>query len=67
MLFVVCVAQPTPRSRYDQLVQTGVLRGDRHQKSVVEKLQNLRDQLRNYDQPTVSDENQQSSIVRCYL
>ncbi|KAG8812725.1 hypothetical protein FRC17_001881 [Serendipita sp. 399] len=45
----------TPLSKYQEMVKNGTLRKDEHQHTIVEKLQALHDQLRNYEQPPVTD------------
>ncbi|KAJ7068592.1 AFG1-like ATPase [Mycena amicta] len=61
------VSQPPPTSRvgaqvineplpqYRRLVRSGALRGDDHQTRIIEKLQNLHDQLTHYTPPQVSE------------
>lgn len=41
----------TPTSRYNDLIESGTLRKDRHQGAIVDRLQALHDQLKNYEQP----------------
>lgn len=45
----------TPVERYDELVQSGVLRDDAHQRSIIKVLQSLHDQLKTYKQGDVPD------------
>ncbi len=45
----------TPTERYEELVQSGVLRSDDHQRGIIKVLQSLHDQLRTYKQPDVPD------------
>ncbi|KAI3481495.1 hypothetical protein L1887_56042 [Cichorium endivia] len=45
----------TPVERYEELVQSGVLRSDDHQRGIIKVLQSLHDQLRTYKQPDVPD------------
>ncbi len=45
----------TPIERYDELVQSGVLRDDSHQRGIIKVLQSLHDQLKSYKQPDVPD------------
>lgn len=45
----------TPIQRYDQLVQTGVLRDDAHQRKIIKVLQSLHDELKTYKQADVPD------------
>ncbi|KAG8798603.1 hypothetical protein FRC16_006930 [Serendipita sp. 398] len=45
----------TPLSRYQEMIKSGTLRSDEHQRTIVEKLQALHDQLRDYKQPPVTE------------
>ncbi|KAF8663442.1 hypothetical protein AX16_001012 [Volvariella volvacea WC 439] len=45
----------TPLQRYCQLVDAGTLRGDDHQTRIIQKLQDLQDQLIAYDIPTIPE------------
>ncbi|CBQ67398.1 related to AFG1-ATPase family gene [Sporisorium reilianum SRZ2] len=45
----------TPVERYDELVASGVLRDDAHQRSIIQVLQSLHDQLTSYKQADVPD------------
>ncbi|KAL5530062.1 AFG1 [Sanghuangporus sanghuang] len=54
---------PTPRSRYQELVQQGILRRDDHQDKVIDKLQALHKQLENYEQTPVQETNSSGSLM----
>lgn len=48
-----------PISRYDHLIETGVLKPDSHQRTIIEKLQRLWTDLKDYDPgeiPTQTEE-----------
>ncbi|SPO20606.1 related to AFG1 - ATPase family gene [Ustilago trichophora] len=45
----------TPTERYEELVATGVLRDDAHQRTIVKTLQGLHDRLKGYKQAEVPD------------
>lgn len=45
----------TPIERYDELVKSGVLRDDAHQRNIIKILQSLHDQLKTYKQADVPD------------
>ncbi|SPO19694.1 related to AFG1 - ATPase family gene [Ustilago trichophora] len=45
----------TPTERYEELVATGVLRDDAHQRTIVKTLQGLHDRLKGYKQSEVPD------------
>lgn len=57
----------TPTSRYNELIENGTLRKDRHQRSIVAKLQTLHDHLRTYEQPLPTEVVQQTpGFVRSF-
>ena len=45
----------TPIERYDELVRSGLLRDDAHQRNIIKVLQSLHDRLKSYQQPQVPD------------
>jgi len=50
----VRLLEVTPRTRYHELITQGVLRDDPHQRSIIDKLQLLHDQLATYTPPSIS-------------
>lgn len=61
----------TPLIRYDSLIKNGLLRDDSHQRSIVQKLEDLHDELRTYKQyiqPETEEEGSGGGWVRfiCY-
>lgn len=57
----------TPLFRYQELLQTGVLRGDEHQAQVIQKLQDLHDKIVTYTPPKVPDPPKPSGLVRLHI
>lgn len=55
-------AMDTPTSRYRQLIHNGTLRRDDHQKSIIEKLQKLNDELKGYQLPAIPSRSLSSSF-----
>ena len=53
----------TPLRQYQKLIDSGVLRGDDHQTRIIQKLQDLHDELLNYDPPMVPYPTSENSIV----
>jgi len=53
----------TPLRRFHKLVETGVLRGDDHQTLIIHKLQNLHNQLINYDPPVIPHPSASNSLL----
>ena len=53
----------TPLRQYQKLISSGVLRGDDHQTRIIQKLQDLHDELLNYDPPMVPYPTSENSIV----
>ncbi|PVG03510.1 hypothetical protein CPB86DRAFT_779227 [Serendipita vermifera] len=51
----VAPSEETPISKYEEMVKNGILRPDEHQKTIIEKLQRLHDDLRDYEQPPVAE------------
>lgn len=43
----------TPRTRYHELVGQGIIRDDPYQRTIIDKLQNLHDELRFYHIPII--------------
>ncbi|GJJ07095.1 hypothetical protein Clacol_001294 [Clathrus columnatus] len=43
----------TPRTRYHELVAQGIIRDDPYQRTIIDKLQNLHDELKSYDRPII--------------
>jgi hypothetical protein len=52
------MARPStgPLVRYDQLIASGVLLNDDHQRGIVSRLQQMHDRLRTYHPPPIPDE-----------
>lgn len=55
----------TPLQRYRKLVDTGALRGDEHQTRIIQKLQDLHEQLIGYDPPRIPDPASNSMSIVC--
>jgi len=53
----------TPLSEYHKLIESCVLRGDEHQTRIIQKLQDLHDQLMNYNPPSIPDISQPNSLL----
>ncbi|KAG6817884.1 hypothetical protein H0H87_001716 [Tephrocybe sp. NHM501043] len=53
----------TPMGEYQQLIASGVLRGDEHQTRIIQKLQDLHDKLINYNPPRIPEISQSNSIL----
>jgi hypothetical protein len=50
------------------MVENGILRADEHQRTIIEKLQRLHDDLRDYEQPPVAEiERHAPTFVRKYF
>lgn len=56
----------TPLRQYQKLIDTGVLRGDDHQTRIIQKLQDLHDNLLHYNPPHIPRPSQSISLVRTY-
>lgn len=56
----------TPLRQYQKLIYSGVLRGDDHQTRIIQKLQDLHDELINYDPPMIPFSSSENSLV-CLL
>ena len=52
----------TPLRQYQKLIDSGVLLGDDHQTRIIQKLQDLHDELLNYDQPIILDSSSNSYV-----
>ncbi|CAG8571480.1 6861_t:CDS:2 [Acaulospora colombiana] len=48
-------SEETPISKYEEMIENGILRPDEHQRTIIEKLQRLHDDLRDYEQPPVAE------------
>ncbi|EAU84331.2 AFG1 family mitochondrial ATPase [Coprinopsis cinerea okayama7 len=53
----------TPLRQYQNLVSSGVLRGDEHQTRIIERLQELHDQLVTYEPPPLEEEVRANSFL----
>jgi protein AFG1 len=53
----------TPLRQYQKLISSGVLRGDDHQTRIIQKLQDLHDELLNYDPPMIPYSSSENSLV----
>ena len=53
----------TPLQQYQKLIDSGVLRGDDHQTRIIQKLQDLHDELLNYDPPMIPYSSSENSFV----
>ena len=53
----------TPLQQYQKLIDSGVLRGDAHQTRIIQKLQDLHDELVNYDPPIIPYSSSENSLV----
>ena len=53
----------TPLRQYQKLIDSGVLRGDDHQTRIIQKLQDLHDELLNYDPPMIPYSSSENSLV----
>lgn len=53
----------TPLRQYQKLIDSGVLRGDDHQTRIIQKLQDLHDELLNYDPPMIPYSSSENSFV----
>lgn len=49
--------------QYKKFINSGVLRGDDHQTRIIQKLQDLHDELLNYDPPIIPYSSSENSIV----
>jgi peroxisome-assembly ATPase len=56
----------TPLRQYQKLIYSGVLRGDDHQTRIIQKLQDLHDELLIYDPPIIPFSSSENSLV-CLL
>jgi hypothetical protein len=57
-----------PNSRYQELIENGTLRRDEYQQTVVDKLQALHMELRDYEQPPVPDlVDNVPNFVSCFI
>ncbi|KAK0461734.1 AFG1-like ATPase-domain-containing protein [Desarmillaria tabescens] len=54
---------PPPLAQYRRLIDTGTLKGDKHQTRIIQKLQNLHDQLVRYTPPPVPDSFASTSLL----
>ena len=57
----------TPKAKYGNLVQSGVIRGDDHQVRIVGKLQRFWEQLLKYDPPPISEMKPSNSLVMDFV
>jgi peroxisome-assembly ATPase len=53
----------TPLRQYQKLIDSGVLRGDHNQTQIIQKLQDLHDELANYDPPMIPYPSSENSLV----
>lgn len=53
----------TPLRQYQKLIDSGVLRGDDHQTRIIQKLQDLHDELLNYDPPIIPYSSPENSLL----
>lgn len=53
----------TPLRQYQRLIDSGVLRGDDHQTRIIQKLQDLHNELLNYDPPMIPYSSSENSFV----
>ncbi|TFK64043.1 AFG1 family mitochondrial ATPase [Pluteus cervinus] len=53
----------TPLRRYQQLIDNGTLKGDEHQTRIIQKLQDLHDELISYNPPLIPDPAQSNSLL----
>ncbi|KAG7447553.1 AFG1-like ATPase [Guyanagaster necrorhizus] len=54
---------PTPLVQYCRLIDTGTLRGDEHQTRIIQKLQDLHDELVHYTPPLTPDPSASNSLL----
>lgn len=50
-----------PITRYDHLIETGVLKADSHQRTIIEKLQRLWGDLKDYDPGEIPSQTEEIS------
>ena len=62
-LIFVLSDHPTPLRQYQKLIDSGVLRGDDHQTRIIQKLQDLHDELLTYDPPMIPYSSSENSLV----
>ncbi|KII95035.1 hypothetical protein PLICRDRAFT_693312 [Plicaturopsis crispa FD-325 SS-3] len=55
-------AEDSPLKRYHGLINSGAIRGDEHQTRIIQKLQNLHDQLKAYEPPPIPSKPDQNGI-----
>lgn len=53
----------TPLRQYQKLIDSGVLRGDDYQTRIIQKLQDLHDQLVNYEPPQIPESPNSNSLL----
>ena len=53
----------TPLHQYQKLIDSGALRGDDHQTRIIQKLQDLHDQLVSYEPPQIPESPNSNSLV----
>lgn len=53
----------TPLRQYQKLIDSGALRGDDHQTRIIQKLQDLHDELIRYVPPEIPEESNSNSLV----
>ena len=53
----------TPLHQYQKLIDSGVLQGDDHQTRIIQKLQDLHDQLVTYEPPQIPEASNSNSLV----
>lgn len=56
----------TPLRQYHELINNGTLQGDDHQTRIIQKLQDLHDNLVNYQPPPIPEAASSTSLVSMY-
>lgn len=57
----------TPLSQYQKMIDSGTLQGDDHQTRIIQKLQDLHDQLISYKPPQIPDAPNSNNLVTFQL
>ena len=57
------ITEATPLHEYQNLLESGVLRGDDHQTRIIQQLQDLHDKLVDYNPPKIPDIVRSNSLV----
>lgn len=57
----------TPLTQYQKLIDSGALQGDDHQTRIIQKLQDLHDQLVSYEPPQILESPNSNSLVWHFL